>query len=84
MILKGNAEKSKCSFPLLYEGISLSISETTQTNMSAPMAATSQILFNLDSVDNLTDLDEIQKAYDRLCKEEVVIHNIFAGKWHLI
>lgn len=27
---------------------------------------------NLENSDNLTDLNEIQKAYDQLCKEEVI------------
>ena len=37
------------------------------------MAATSSFLpSNLENADNLTDLEEIRKAYEQLCKEEVM------------
>ena len=46
------------------------------------MAATSSFLpSNLDNADNLTDLEEIRKAYEQLCKEEVmklVVVRVFA------
>ncbi len=45
--------------------------------MAAPSATSAFLTMNLDNVDKLTDLDEIKKAYDQLCKEEVRILVVF-------
>ena len=47
--------------------------------MAAPIGATS-----LDNVQNLTNIDDIQKAYQRLCKEEVHAVVIYSAMTYVL